>query len=137
MIFTASQSYIWDNVYQYDREFRMHISKYPERSWAIILQQAWTMYLKNKISVNSHFDYSNRQGGFTPGSGTPKSKKDVCKRFNKGLCSRGRGCRYVHHCLECSKFGHGAHICRRRLNTEGETSSNRASSTGSSGSATK
>ena len=38
IIFTVSSTYIWDNVYNYDREFRTHLSYYPERSWSIILQ---------------------------------------------------------------------------------------------------
>ena len=46
VICTAPASYAWDNVYTYDKEFRMHIGAFPERSWAIILQQAWSMYLK-------------------------------------------------------------------------------------------
>ena len=49
IIFTAAQTYLWDNVYQYDKEFRIHISNYPQHSWAVILQQAWSMYLKDRI----------------------------------------------------------------------------------------
>ena len=30
-------TYAWDNVYAYDKEFRLHISRHPDRSWAIIL----------------------------------------------------------------------------------------------------
>ena len=40
VIFSASLTYTWDNVYTYDCEFRMHLGSFPERSWAIILQQA-------------------------------------------------------------------------------------------------
>ena len=29
IIHTASQMYVWDNVYQYDKEFRLHISRHP------------------------------------------------------------------------------------------------------------
>ena len=32
IIYSASQSFIWDNVYSYDKEFRMHLSNYPHRS---------------------------------------------------------------------------------------------------------
>ena len=45
IIYTASCTFVWENVYTYDKEFRMHLSNYPQRSWAIILQQAWSMYL--------------------------------------------------------------------------------------------
>ena len=37
IIYTASISFSWDNVYLYDKEFCMHISKFPQRSWLIIL----------------------------------------------------------------------------------------------------
>ena len=47
VICTAASSYLWENVYAYDKEFRMHLSKYPDRSWGVILQQAWTMILKD------------------------------------------------------------------------------------------
>ena len=34
VIFTASQGYSWDNVYKYDREFRMHMARHhPHRHW--------------------------------------------------------------------------------------------------------
>ena len=37
IIYTASLSFVWDNVYTYDKEFRNHLDMYPDRSWAIIL----------------------------------------------------------------------------------------------------
>ena len=37
IIHTAALLYTWDNVYMYDRDFRLHISRYPHRSWAVIL----------------------------------------------------------------------------------------------------
>ena len=49
IIHTISMSYLWENVYSYDKEFCMHISKHPNCSWAIILQQAWTMCLKDRL----------------------------------------------------------------------------------------
>ena len=49
-IHTASMSYIWDNVYLYDIDFRLHMGRHPKRSWGIILHQAWAMRLKEKLS---------------------------------------------------------------------------------------
>ena len=54
IIFTASTSYIWENVYMYDKEFRAHMSRFPGHSWAIILQQAWSMCMKDKAGSSSH-----------------------------------------------------------------------------------
>ena len=49
LIYTASLSFVWDNVYNYDKDFRLHLSHFPNRSWAIILQQAWSIRLKDKL----------------------------------------------------------------------------------------
>ena len=49
VIHSASLSFTWDNVYTYNKEFRMHIANFPNRSWAIILQQAWRMCLKDRL----------------------------------------------------------------------------------------
>ena len=63
VIHTASQSFIWENVYRYDCDFRTHMSRHHmNHSWGVILQQAWSMFLKDKIS---------RGGG--RGSGQPGS----------------------------------------------------------------
>ena len=39
VINTTALSYQWDNVYVYDCEFRIHLSKNPNRSWAIICKR--------------------------------------------------------------------------------------------------
>ena len=107
IICAASQSFSWENVYSYDKEFRMHISNFPQRSWAIILQQAWTMCLKDRVN---RYDESH-------GGNKPRGKiKEPCSGFNKGLCKKGNNCHYEHRCKvpQCGKFGHGAHICRMR-----------------------
>ena len=107
VIFTAAQSYVWDNVYLYDKEFRMHLSNFPERSWAVILQQAWSICLRDKIRRNAE------EGKFSsPGQNKPK--RENCKRFNKGKCTSGTRCQFEHRCDVCGKWGHGAHICRNR-----------------------
>ena len=92
-------------------EFRMHISHYLQRSWAVILQQAWAMYLKDRINTNNNQGYNN----YHRSNGSSGKVKENCRRFNKGKCSNGVSCKYDHRCDECGKFGHGAHICRKRL----------------------
>ena len=119
IICTASMSYAWDNVYQYDKEFRRHIGVFPNRSWAIILQQAWTLFLKDCLNSNGNHKQSNINNG-------KFHKKEACQHFNKGLCVAGKNCKYDRRCLECGKFGHGVHICRKRLQatSSGSTSNN-------------
>ena len=135
LIHTASLSFIWENVYKYDKEFRLHLSNYPECNWGVISQQAWSVYLKDRISRYDRYDNSQST---SPGS----KKKEICKRFNKGKCNKGFRCNFDHRCLECGKFRHGAHICRNKKGTDSQqqnkavlvsggnaTNANRAAST--------
>ena len=103
LIYTASLLFTWDNVYRYDKEFRMHLSNFPHHNWGVILQQAWSIYLKDRIV--KHNEDRTGNGG---------KRKEICKRFNKGKCTSGYRCSYDHRCLNCGKFGHGAHICRNK-----------------------
>ena len=107
LIHTASLSFTWDNVYRYDKEFRMHLSNFPQRNWGVILQQAWSVYLKDRIVKYDKYD----KQGHAQGQG---KKKEICKHFNKGKCNRGFRCSFDHRCLGCGKFGHGVHICRNK-----------------------
>ena len=58
VIHTAALTYTWENVYLYDRDFRLHLSRFPNRSWSVILQQVWTMRLKDR----NRQDNSNGSG---------------------------------------------------------------------------
>ena len=110
VIHTAASTYIWDNIYTYDHDFRLHAN--PRRTWAIILQQAWAMRLKDRIKSN---DYSrlNFSGGSAQKGGQHSGQKEIRKRFNRGRCTFGARCRYDHRCSYCFKFGHGLHNCRK------------------------
>ena len=98
IIFTASSKYSWENVYMYDKEFRIHMGNYPQRKWSIILQQAWSMYLVDRVSDKTSPE------GFNTSSSNPSTKfvksNEMCRRYNKGLCTRGARCRYQHKCME-------------------------------------
>ena len=60
LIHTASLSFTWDNVYSYNKEFRMHMSNYPQRNWGVILQQVWSVYLRDRVVKRDEF---KNQGG--------------------------------------------------------------------------
>ena len=96
IIHTASQSYSWDNVYRYDREFRIHMSKHHlNHSWAVILQQAWMMFLKDRVTTPQQSGYSK----FSHSEGTqPSARKRICFDFNRGNCTFGRKCKFDHCC---------------------------------------
>ena len=103
-IHTASLTYAWSNVYNYDKVFRIHISEFPDWTWAVILSQAYNTNLKDK----------HRQDNYLQRGAGP-SKGEVCRRFQRGKCNFGLNCKYNHRCNVCTKFGHGAHICRKKL----------------------
>ena len=110
IIYTASITFPWVSVYKYDKDFRLHVAKYPTRSWSIILQTSWNLRL---VAKNSH-------GSENPGTGQGNSnlmtkgnrpKKDVCYHYNSGRCSFGLSCKFYHRCAVCGKHNHGANSC--------------------------
>ena len=111
IIYTAAQTYVWEQVYAYDVDFRIHIANYPERKWSTILQLAWNVRLRDRIN-NSYG--SNRQStGSNGGHDRNKTRRELCWKYNQGRCTYGSSCRFEHRCSLCLKFGHGSHICRR------------------------
>ena len=105
VIHSAAMTFVWSNVYAYDKDFRIHLSQFPDRSWGIILQQAWNMRLREKLTVPTALD-RNSQGG-------DRRKRESCWRFNQGNCTYGQNCRFEHKCAFCGKFGHGSARCRK------------------------
>ena len=115
IIHTISQSYTWDNVYMYDKDFRIHMSRNPHRNWSVILQQVWSLRLKDKLTVTS-YGHNNRNGGqnFNSLNGNDQGKIGVpCHCYNKGRCPFGAECHYEHRCSYCFKFGHSVIYCRK------------------------
>ena len=94
-IHSASTAYAWNNVYSYDREFRQHIARHPKSPWEVILQQAWTMILKDRIK----HDHSSHK---------PKHAKisEPYRRYNRDKCTFGLSCKYEHRysVKKCGKF---------------------------------
>ena len=125
VIHTASQTFLWENVYKYDREFRIHIRRHHlKRSWSVILQQAWSMFLKDKVNPN----YSRSGGSSSSNNGGNQSaRKRICFNFNRGDCSFARKCRFDHWCSFCFKYGHGSFNCHKTMkghNNAGEGKQN-------------
>ena len=111
VIHAVSLTYLWDNVYNYDKEFHMHLSRHPNQSWAVILQQAWSMRLKDKINRFESPSVSQNPNQF--GSGGRGRSHEPCRRYNRGKCNFGAACKYEHCCTYCNKIGHGFFSCRR------------------------
>ena len=106
IIQVASLTYQWDNVYRYDREFCLHIAQNPGQSWGIILQQAWSVTLKDR----------NSTAGYQSGGKGSRNCREICFRFNSGKCTFRDKCKFDHRCGICGKYGHGAHDCRKLNN---------------------
>ena len=118
IIHTISQAYVWDNVYLYDKEFRLHMARNPFRSWSMILQQAWSLRLKDRIMnqntwANSY--PSNNHNGNKNNQALASKFNEPCRRFNRGKCNFGPNCKYEHRCSYCYKFGHSSVNCRKAL----------------------
>ena len=115
IIHTIVATYIWDNVYTYDKDFRL-----PMRNWGIILQQAWNFCLKEKLRFDRN--PGSHQKGKNYSTNGKRTTNDICKQFNRtGRCSFGKGCKYKHRCYFCGKLGQPIIHCRQfKYNGGGE-----------------
>ena len=112
-------------MFVYDKEFRLHISKHPERSWVVILQQAWSMKLKDRLYKSEQYSQNNQSLNNNsyhrsphPGHSSTQSggkSSDACHRYNRGRCTFGPKCHFDHKCSYCGKFGHTVLNCRKLL----------------------
>ena len=62
IIYSASLTFTWSNVYAYDIDFRLHMAENPGRNWGIILQQTWMIHMKEKIGSNPRVNGNNNGG---------------------------------------------------------------------------
>ena len=126
IIHSIASTYTWYNVYGYDKEFRLHLSKHPEHSWAVILQQAWSMRLKDRVNRYNHggqmAQYTspghqmndNSAAGSSGSNGGKQTKiNEPCCHFNRGHCEFGASCCFEHRCSYCFKFGHTILTCHK------------------------
>ena len=130
VINTASSSFSWENVYEYDNIFRHLMAFNPSRSWAVTYNQMWNLCMRdplpsrNNFQNRSSFGASTFSGGGnsvragtshtnnTGSSGGKKKKADYCWNFNKGItCKYGKKCRFVERCSYCDADSHGIVKC--------------------------
>ena len=63
--------------------------------------------MRLKDRVNSDYNIKNAGGS--------ANKKESCRRFQRGCCNYGLNCKFEHRCTICTKYGHGAFMCRKRV----------------------
>ena len=129
----------------YDVQFRLRQARSPARSWASIDAELWLLLVAGGGRRSSSFlpfqgNMQRPRSGFGEQrntsrgrSGPPtdsrgaiggRSRPGVCFAFNRGNCSRGRGCIFVHRCSRCGAAGHGVKSCSVTSSTEAPTSRN-------------
>ena len=115
-IHSIAQEFVWSNMYRYDKEFRLHMELHPERSWSVILQKAWSLFLKMRLTQGQSQGQGQSISTYQTernGNGNERKKSKICYKYNKGNCMYGMNCKFEHKCSLCFKHGHGSHICRR------------------------
>ena len=119
VINTAANSYVWENVYNYDITFRHLMAFNLQRSWAVCYNQMWNLSMKEPIPKNSNnssrggFNHlpNNSNNGQKPANGHRK-KSDYCWNFNKGVpCKFGNRCKFIERSNYCDSPAHGVHAC--------------------------
>ena len=94
IMFTWSEIYHWDAVYNYDKNLR--------RKREIISETSW-------VTLDSElFDEMARH--FRDHSPPPYDPSEESRQYNEGFCNRP-ACRWAHKCLNCGKMGHPAVEC--------------------------
>ena len=120
VINTASMSYNWDNVYNYDMTFRQLMEFNPSRSWAVTYNQMWNLSMTSPIVSNQHrrgytpnnYNASNSASGGQ--NKTFKRKTDYCWSFNRGnKCKFGKRCKFIERCSCCDSPFHGLVNCEK------------------------
>ena len=119
VISTASSSYQWDNVYEYDTTFRHLMAFNPSRSWAVTYNQMWNLCMKDPLQPRGSFPPrqggSNNGGFFQKGQTNEKKRKPkYCWNFNRGeVCKFGKKCRFIERCSFCDASSHGINACTK------------------------
>ena len=100
---SAAASFSWENIAYYDFLFRKMMENTPQRSWAKICTELWTLAMRdpNPTRVQSH---------------QKREQQQACWRFNgKNGCRKSAAqCKFEHRCTHCGGTSHGFYHCRKR-----------------------
>ena len=113
IINTASMSYNWDNVYNYDMVFRQLMEFIPNRSWAVTYNQMWNLSMTNPLTPQ-HQSKRGIANNNSQGNCSSKKKLDYCWSFNNGIkCRFGKKCKFIERCSYCDSPSHGVVNCEK------------------------
>lgn len=109
-------TWIWDNVYKYDKRHRRLMEKFKNRFWHVPydwgkkeLKTTHAMVSARGSTNNSTSNKPGQSGGTSNGS-----KRVACKNFNRGHCKFGNACKFDHNrCAHCGKSRHLMSSCRK------------------------
>ena len=99
-ISSASETYIWENVYTYNQTLRQLITAYPYCSWAVLYNHGWNLLLRDKNPRKSNGNNNNGK------EKNGKGKNKVCLKFNRSRCTYGTSYKFEHKCSYCGRYGH-------------------------------
>ena len=110
----AAASYQWENVAYYDFQFRSLMSQNPQRSWAKVHNQLWTLSMRD-VKIQGDRAVNNRKSSNNSGS----DRETVCWRFNHNQCKRSaNNCKFEHRCSFCGVLNHSYLNCHKRKKVE-------------------
>ena len=115
--------------YEYDVAFRKLKAIKQDLPWQrIVTEILWPIQKKNQALQYQSAQHSGYGGQstnqpFRRASGGTPPYKTCTDWYYKGICKRGRDCRFKHLCGHCQRSGHNLNNCRRnrRNNHNGNT----------------
>ena len=113
-----------DGWISYDEQYRLRKALNPASSWSVVDSELWMLYVStpNANSSYTHYYTPPNQSVQTASSSvlrvSPQTDRSLsrrsipyCKLFNKGFCTFGKRCKFVHKCSKCN-WNHPLTACK-------------------------
>ena len=115
-IHSAHSTFHLDNVLFYDCEFRRVMHQHPERSWAVLNTQLWSISMRDPLPTRSQGGAGVVASGNSSKAQGGKDLKEICCwKYNRNKCNR-TNCHYEHRCSYCGSPSHIFFGCPKRSN---------------------
>ncbi len=123
--------------YAYDKQWRLRQACHPQRSWGVLDNELWSMYVATPVQnrgyqqrfqqdqqglgiqnfrpFNQRYRFQSKRGGFTTNTWRGNAmSQNLCFNFNKSECTR-KNCPFKHKCAKCQDGSHGAEKCKKSV----------------------